>query len=165
MGGQQLYFQGGGLAAQAEAGGVGVGFGAGLGRAPGSAPPPVPERLHPREAAAPGSVCIHLPRVPARLAGPVPQPVPKPPPRGPYPAAGPGVPGPPRREPAGRCPTAAGKQRARGGHPPPWLLLLPQGRCSAGSRVRTTAPNPTERCSLQPGSPWSSDPQDNEEKG
>lgn len=41
----------------------GLGFAAGLSRlrrAPGSAQPPVPEQPHPREAAAPGSVCIHI---------------------------------------------------------------------------------------------------------
>lgn len=41
----------------------GLGFAAGLARlrrAPGSAQPPVPEQPHPREAAAPGSVCIHI---------------------------------------------------------------------------------------------------------
>lgn len=60
-----------------KAGCFGLGFAAGLARlrrAPGSALPPVPEQLHPREAAAPGSVCIHLPYVRARLAGPLSEP-------------------------------------------------------------------------------------------
>lgn len=43
---------------------------------PGSALPPVLEQLHPREADAPGAVCIHLPYVQARLAGPVLEPAP-----------------------------------------------------------------------------------------
>lgn len=65
--------------ARVKAGCFGLGFGAGLPRlcrAPGSALPPVPEQLHLREADAPGSVCLHLPYVQARLAGRVSEPAP-----------------------------------------------------------------------------------------
>lgn len=122
----------------------GLGFAAGLARlrrAPGSALPPVPEQLHPREAAAPGSVCIHLPCVQARLAGPLSEPAPNrshsralSPPQGTVERELP-----PPGCLAARCPSVpwqtpslsalpgSGKQRARqmgkGGQPPtrPWL--------------------------------------------
>lgn len=111
-------------------------------RAPGSALPPVPEQLHLREADAPGSVCLHLPYVQARLAGRVSEPAPNhsrsqplsplqgmllllTPPQGRgcrHPKAEshpPGfAPGRPCHALAGRCPSTAGHGHAFTGHLP-----------------------------------------------